>query len=447
MKESKQILILGCGKTGESILSHLLQQNKNITLYDDNIENAINLANKFKNINILEKIEDLKKLDIEFAAISPSIRTIFNPHKIVLKLQEMNIKIISDFDLMYQNINKNIKLIGLTGTNGKSTTTALLDFVLKELGKNSISCGNIGTPVLDCNFENIEYVCIEASSYQLEISSVSFYAGILLNITQDHLEHHGEMSEYIKQKINIFKHNKVSIISNEDEHCKKILNENGNYNQISCSEILKVGFSFYENNFYKNNEKLNFNIQDLQILGKHNMQNILAVLSFCFFENFDLQSTFDAICKFKPLPHRMEIVRKIGNITFVNDSKATNPNSVKCALSCFNEVYLIAGGVSKYPKSILEISQYYSKIKHFLLIGKAAAEFNNDLPIKNKRTMYANMKNAVIDAYNKAKLDIKKDQSLNPVILLSPLCASFDMYENFEKRGDDFKNIVKNYIN
>ncbi|QED23579.1 UDP-N-acetylmuramoyl-L-alanine--D-glutamate ligase [Candidatus Deianiraea vastatrix] len=435
--QERGIIVIGCGKTGHSFCKKFAD--RRLFLFDDKIENARKLAENFPNSQPFSDISEIAQLNIEFALISPGIRTKFNPHAIISALKAKNIPIFSDFDIMSQNIDKKTKILGITGTNGKSTTTAMMAFVLQKLGKNAIACGNIGNAVLECDFTGVDYVCLEASSYQLEVSNISFYAGILLNLSQDHLDHHGTMQAYLAEKTKVFTN--LAIASVDDEYCKSAIKND--YITFSCKEALKSGFSFYENGFYLNKKKLDCDINRLSLKGIHNMQNILAVMSFCHKEGFEISEIWDAICDFKTLRHRMQEVRKIGNITFINDSKATNPDSVKYALSCLDEVYLIAGGVSKYPHAIKEIEEFYPKIKAFFLIGQAAAEFSDDICENKLKFISQTMEKAISDAYKCVIQDIKNHKVKNPIILLSPLCASFDQYKNFEERGDDFVNLVE----
>lgn len=442
----KNVLIIGCGITGESIYL-CLREKYNIYLYDDKPENGKKFAEKF-NIDekyILHNLDNIPK-NIDFAVISPGIRTRHNPHKLFTYLHNNGIKVISDFDLMFENLSKKQKIIGITGTNGKTTTTSLMAFVLEKLGKKSIACGNIGKAVLSCDFNNTEYLSLECSSYQLEVSNIEMYAGILLNISQDHIDHHGNMEEYSYQKSHIFRGNKISIISVDDEYCRKIGEKLSKFISISCEKVLQNGYSFWDGKFYKNGDILEATKQKPQLIGVHNMQNILAVLAFCIEEGFELNEIWNAICEFSPLSHRMEKVRVVKNITFINDSKATNPNSTRQAVIGLDEIYLIAGGVSKYKEAVRDIADLYHKIKKIYLIGEAAEEFLADLPGNVNKMICKNMKNATEMAYKDALMDLQSDAIKSPIVLLSPMCASFDQYKNFEERGDDFKNIVNNII-
>ncbi len=438
------ILIIGCGKTGIGAGKYFAAQNKEVIFFDEKTEN---LENTKKNINFdatfINKIEDLSNFSIDFAVCSPGFRTKYNPIQIINYLNSAKITIKSDIDVMLDDLNPSQKVVAITGTNGKSTTTALLAHTLSELGKTSIACGNIGLAVLDFDFKQYEYLCLETSSSQFEISqNPRFYAGILTNISNDHIEYHGSFDAYVNAKNRVFSKNIHSFASIEDGFCKKITSGNEKINKVSNTEITQSGISFFNGNFYKNGEKLTLDSKQMQIIGNHNIQNALFVLNFCEKEGFNISKTFDAICSFQALKHRLQLVRNIGNIAFINDSKATNIDSTKVALAPLDEIYLIAGGVAKYPHSILDLSQFFSKIKHFFLIGEAASEFFDDIKSENK-TIYNSMEDAIKSAYKLAISNIKNKKSHAPKILLSPLCASFDMYKNFEERGDDFINIVQ----
>lgn len=440
MKEKDFILILGTGKTGQSVARFLSSKNENILLFDDKIENAKNIQNQFKNATILENINKLNEFKIKFAITSPGIRTIFNSNPIIKALKEMNIKIKSDYDLMMEILPKETKIIAITGTNGKSTTTALINFCLNRLGGKSIACGNIGISPLDCNLLDLNYICLECSSYQLEISNLEPYCGIFLNFTQDHLDHHGSMKEYLRCKAKIFHKNKISLIDDSiDSNLMEV--ENCNFIKISIKNLLKNGFSFINNCYYQDEKEIKFEKKP-KLLGIHNTQNILATIGFLVKEGFEINKIMDAICDFEGLPHRMELIKKIGNISFINDSKATNPDSAKQSISCFDEIYLIAGGISKYKGSIKNILDLKSRIKKVFLIGESANEFHNDLNNEIKNEISNEMKIAIRSAYKSALQDLKNKIVKNPVILLAPLCASMDQYKNFEERGDHFRNLI-----
>lgn len=437
------ILIIGLGKTGISAIKYLKKKDIEIAVFDEDKNNLQKIQEISPKTRFIEKAKDLQNLIIDFAICSPGFQTKYNQNEVVKYLQVNNITIKSDLDIFLENI-KQSKIIAITGTNGKSTTTALLSHTLSKLGKTSIACGNIGLPILEIDEKKYEYICFEASSANLEISqNPSFYAGFLTNITNDHIKYHGNIENYIEAKKRVFIDNSVSFCSNSDNFCKEILSENTQIKTISNTEILQSGVSFCDGFFYKNGQKLSLDANKMQIIGEHNIQNALFVINFCLHEGFEVEKIFDAICSFPPLKHRLQLVKNIGNMSFINDSKATNVDSTAVALSSISDVYLIAGGVSKYPHSILDLKEFFPKITHFFLIGEAANEFFEDLNGENA-TICNSMEGAVKSAYKLAITNIKNKKSSSPKILLSPLCASFDMYKNFEERGDDFIGIVEN---
>jgi len=303
------------------------------------------------------------------------------------------------------------KIIAISGTNGKTTTTTLISKLL-----NCHTAGNIGKPLISFVGQNNEYISCEVSSYQLE-SSPTFapLVAILLNLTEDHLQRHGDMQTYCKVK--------AKMVLNQRESDFYIYNRNDKW----LSSIAK----------HAKSQLIPFNSPTT--LG----QNIAAVRKVAEILCISDDHTDKVINSFEGVEHRLEKVTTFRSITVVNDSKATNPDSTIVALeSCSKSVILILGGKDKLTSLDVLSNWIKKKVKHILLLGEASDRFETEF-VKNgitKKiiTRVKDMKEAVDASFKKA--------TKNDVVLLSPACASFDMYENFEDRGEDFKKLVRDYV-
>ncbi len=455
--KGKVVAILGLGKSGMSAAKALKKNNISVIAFDSKIE----LQEQAKNLGV--KIQDLETVDfstIDILVISPSIPHTFpKPHPVVKLAKKHNVPVISDIEL-FINTYKDANYIGITGTNGKSTTTALIYHILKE---NNIPCeigGNFGIPVFDLSaLDNDGYYVLEMSSYQLEITpSLDFDFSILLNITPDHLDHHGGMDGYIAAKKLIFNHktknNFTNIIAVDDKYTQKIFDElkkQNDSNNISVSFSNNPDADYYisNGNLIDNTDNKNeifMNLSNLDNLkGIHNWQNILCSIACVKKIIPDTNKIIAAIKTYKPLEHRIETVGKINGITFINDSKATNAESVIHAISSLKDIYFIIGGRKKEGGiSILlpEISK--GNIKKIFTIGESEDEFYNDTKDLVDTYKCHNLEIATTKAFELAIEDLKNNSDLKPIILLSPATASFDQYSSFEERGKHFKQIFKN---
>lgn len=335
------------------------------------------------------------------------------PHYIVVAAHANNTPVICDVEILWQD-NQQAKFIGITGTNGKSTTTALLAHVLANNGLDVAVGGNLGQAALTLGKH--DYYIIEMSSYQLDlIEKTRLNIAIWLNTTPDHLDRHGDMAGYIAAKYRIFKNdNDVKIIGVDDETGRNNLAQNNGAIPISREDSLgEFG----------------------NLPGKHNVQNIAAVFAACRALNIPDEKITSAILSFPGLEHRLEFVTKKNGIKFINDSKATNAESAACALEAFNNIHWLAGGVAK-AGGITSLEPLFPRIKKAYLFGQAASEFANTLEGKTEYEVFDTLESATKAAMQSAAND---EQS---TILLSPACASFDQFKNFEERGEQFKKIV-----
>lgn len=449
-------VVYGLGISGISCAKFLAKNNENIIATDDNnssIENFKKSLPENSTIKFLKPEEIIYKKD-DIVIFSPGI-PLFYPkkHKILEVKQTKNIDLMCDMELFYQKNSKN-NFIGITGTNGKSTTTALTGFIFKELNLNSEIGGNIGKPCFDLpqNQQNFSYI-FECSSYQIDLfNKIRFQVASLLNITPDHIDRHGSIENYIEIKKKIFQNQKegdFALINIDDDITKKIYDElktdknfKANLVAISNKNRLGEGVSYFNNELSCNilEKKFSAKFDSKYLKGLHNSQNIAFAFAsvFCFslIKNLKIDKNLiiKAIQKFQGLKHRNQILGQYHGVTFVNDSKATNAESTKNSLLAFDNIFLILGGRAK-ENGINELVPLFNKVKKIYLIGEATEEFAKVLEKNNVAFEKSNELNI---AFQKAFLDAKKLDLLETNIILSPACSSFDQWKNFEERGDYF---------
>lgn len=461
---SHRFLVLGLGKTGLSVARYLQRHKIPFFVWDDTPalqEKAIQEG--FVLRHFLDSSFAFKDKDIIIQ--SPGIpHTLPKAHPILAKAQQskekgVSVEWISDLELFIR-LHPKARIIAISGTNGKSTTTALIGHLLTSVGIPNVVGGNIGYPVFDLPSLPEGFYVWEVSSYHLELTpSLSPYIGILLNITPDHLDRHGDLAGYTKAKALLFqdkaKRDCHAIIGCDTAPTRDIfldLQKEGVYklfpiafsqeekDQTFLSGIYKNGETF----FYRGEEV--FGLEDFPSLkGLHNMQNSAAAYGVGLILGLPREKIFIALQTFPGLAHRQEKVSQINGITFINDSKATNVEAVLKALSSFEDIYWILGGRAK-DDDLLEAKEYFPRIRQAFTIGEATDKFYDRLAPYIKIQKEYTLEKAVAAAYTAAQEDKKKAPSLKPVILLSPACASWDQFKNFEHRGEVFKELAQGYL-
>lgn len=428
--ENKKIGVFGLGVTGESIYSEIIKQTSNIVCWDDSTKNRSLFTEQDNLLNITDN--KWKSLDIIF--ISPGIP---NNHQIFLLARTSNILILSDIELfLYNNIDS--KIIVITGTNGKSTTTALIGHILNNSGFDFPIGGNIGLPVLSLPKHKVGYI-LELSSFQLDlIKYIDPTISVLLNITPDHLDRHGTFEKYCEAKKKAIQGDGIKIISTDNEITFGIYNKlikNGekkaiaistckNKNTVSCTTE-SLNDDFYDASTY--------NLPALPNLpGIHNQENIAASYTVCRSLGMKPQEIIEQLKSFKGLKHRMQNVGSKDNITYYNDSKATNANSASSSISSIKNIFWLAGGIFK-EKNLNPLKKSLSNVRKAYLFGENKLLFSEYLKNKVDFEMFDTMQEAFAQAYVDAK---QSKEVLN--ILLAPACASFDQFKNFEDRGNQF---------
>lgn len=438
----KKVLILGLSKSGISAAKYLVGAGEyDVYLTESKSDVDKSLVEELKSIGV--KIEFGRHSDefiegADFAVTSPGIPP---RSEIFKKLNERNITIISEVELAYRNTKT--PFIAITGTNGKTTTTALVSHILEKDFKAPY-CGNIGVPPTSLINEKNDYLVCEISSYQAQMT-VNFkpFISCWTNFTPDHIDWHEGLENYFKAKAKLFlgkQAPKYAILNAKDERLAKFGAECKDTKVIWFDREDAPDTSYIKDNaiwFKSNNvaEKI-IDIKDCPLVGHHNYQNIMCGIicaKLCGMKSSDVR---ERIMSFKAPEHRLEKVRVMDGITFYNDSKATNPEASIVAIDSFNgvDVALILGGRDKNT-DLTEMCHSINKhIKTVLLIGEATERFEENL-----------RKNGFDNIIKEGSMEsaIDKAISLKPdVVLLSPACASFDMFKSYEHRGDVFKNYV-----
>ena len=456
----KNIAILGLSKSGISTIKFLKKKGFNPIGWDDNAE----IRRKAKNKGI--RIENLKKINIKkisFLVVSPGIPSIgFKRHPLIKKADLAGTEIINDIELFFRFYPKS-KCIGITGTNGKSTTVSLLHHIFNKIGIRSSLGGNIGKPIFNLKNPGNGFYILEISSFQLELMKTArFKIGIILNITNDHLERHGNFQRYVSEKIKIFNNQQksdLSVIGVDDQISSKILNK---IKKKNISEVLTISGNnkksdiyiknnyLYIKNIFENKKEIfkKINLKKFQnIISEHNYQNIAAIYAVLIkIGFFNWKKIENAIKSFVGLPHRLQKIREINKISYINDSKATNLDSTNKALSSYKKIYWILGGRLK-EKNLSILKKHFFKIEHVFLLGESKKIYENYLKKYLSYTVTENLKEAVFLAHNLAQNYVIKYTSSKPVVLLSPACSSLDEWKNFEERGNAFIKLVKRLDN
>lgn len=440
--KDKKVLVLGFSKSGISAGKFLAQSGAKVYITEfreekpEDRENIDELTDLGINIEFGGHSDEFIN-GSDFAVTSPGIPP---KSEIMQKLKNSGIKVISEIELAYLNTEK--PFIAITGTNGKTTTTALTAHILSSKYK-AIPCGNYGKPPCDLLNDDLDYFVCECSSFQLEYSPTFKPKGaIFTNLTPDHIDWHGGIENYFKAKAKIFVGEQTpeySILNAKDERLAEFSKKCGGKVFLFDGETGE-NCSYIKNNaiYYRENgkEELIITLKDCPLIGRHNYQNVMCSLIVAKKENVPTDVIRERIMSFKVPEHRMEKFATVGKTVFYNDSKATNPEASLVAINSFNncDVSLIAGGRDKNT-DLKEFCEAVKKhIKSVILIGEATERFEENL-ISN------GFKNIIKEKTMQSAID--KSLELNPdVVLLSPACASFDMFSGYEERGRVFKDYV-----
>tara|TARA_B100000470_G_scaffold37084_2_gene26206 strand:- start:19382 stop:20686 length:1305 start_codon:yes stop_codon:yes gene_type:complete len=428
-------LILGLGVTGLSVARFFIRNNISFRIADSRQDPP--MLQISKNENLLHDFyfgdwsESLLE-DISEVIISPGIA---ESESIVRWIRAKNISIISDIELFGRYVKA--PMIGITGSNGKSTVTQLLGEMALASSLKAYICGNIGNPVMECISDNAELYIVELSSYQLDYTNkLDLFAGVITNISPDHLDRYSSYSNYISSKLSIYDYSMFNIINLNEPEVNGISGDN--FFSIEKNESKCDFFASKKDNFYEvfHQSKVLMTSDDLLVVGKHNIENMLASLTLGYRFGLSINTMKEAAIEFKGLVHRLEFVSTMNQVDFYNDSKSTNAISTITAINAlytkYTNLVLILGGIAKkedYSEMFKLINQ---KVKTVVLIGESSSDFfrHIDGPW------------VVISESMKEAVEVSKAVAESGAVVLSPGCASFDMFDNFSNRGEVFKHHV-----
>ena len=436
MFENKKIFILGMAKSGYNV-AKLLYKNNEIVITDkndqdeENVKELESLGVKFiKCDNPLEIFDDSFDMVIKNPGVMPT-------HPLLVLAQSKNIPIYNEMEVAYHFLPKNITIIGVTGSNGKTTTTTMIYELLKLMKKSVVLGGNIGYPLSEVIplIHEGDILLLEISDHQLiNFKDFKTNISVLTNLCQTHLDYHGTYENYKKVKHNIFNHHTkedIAIINAGNEDSMLLTSD------INSTKEYFNGKDAYvkDNAIYIENEKI-IDTKDILVKGKHNYENIMACLLVIKEFGIDKEIVKKFFSTFKGVEHRIEFICKKDGVKYYNDSKATNPTSTITALNAFDEdTYLLLGGMER-SQDFHELDGAIKNVKKIYAIGETT----------EKVYEYAQSMNILCEkcyTLNEAMNKIKKDNIKNGVVLLSPASASWDQYDKFETRGEEFASLAK----
>jgi UDP-N-acetylmuramoylalanine--D-glutamate ligase len=431
--KNKRVAVLGLGIEGKDAINYLLKEGADVTLFDRKPEAGLDFAGIPRNkIDVIVGSDYLKDglVGFDFIVRSPGVYR-FIPE--IVDAEKQGVVVTSAIKMFFDECPAQI--IGVTGTKGKGTTSTLIYEILKAAGKVVYLAGNIGKPYLELlrEVKKNSWVILEMSSFQLIDMTSSPHIAVVLNVTEDHLDWHKSREEYINAKKNIVRYQTFEDFA--------VINEEYKVSKSFASET-RAKVVFFSKKSLDNKFK-----QDLLLRGEHNLENIAAAVSVARILEIDDKEILEVVKKFKGLEHRLELVDTIGGVTFYNDSFATGPQPTIAAINSFSEPEtLILGGSDKGLdyKELGEVIKNKPNVKNIILIGDTRSKIFDTFkgsPFKGKifDLGYSSMKEIVTKAFEVSPK--------GGVVVLSPAAASFDMFENYKDRGNQFKKAVESLRN
>jgi UDP-N-acetylmuramoylalanine--D-glutamate ligase len=444
----KRVAVFGLGGSGRATAEALVAGGAVVAAWDDNVEAVAGaLAAGIPTV-------DLAAADwLTFTALvlAPGVPlTHPEPHWTVKRAEAAGIEVIGDIELFCRERRLHMPqspFVAITGTNGKSTTTALIAHLLRVAGRDVQLGGNIGTAILSLEPPATgRYHVIECSSFQIDLApSLNPTVGVLLNVTPDHLDRHGTIGHYASIKERLVAGAATAIVAVDDGWCQAIADRieraGRDLVRVSAKRPLASGIYAEDGVLFSVSDAGVTSVAGLEgigsLRGAHNAENAAAAVAAVRALGIDNATIARGLLSFPGLPHRMEEVGRRGRVVFVNDSKATNADAAGKALASYERIYWIAGGRPK-EGGIQSLAEFFPRIAKAYLIGEAAEEFAATL---GKSVAYE-ISGTLANATGAAAADAARDRADEPVVLLSPACASYDQFKNFEKRGDAFRALV-----
>ncbi len=446
--------VIGFGRSGVAAARLLKKQGWEVTISDRGMSDSLqarqrDLTQEAITVQLQDTptLEALKMADL--IIVSPGVPWDI---PILVRAREEKIPMYGEIELAWRSLS-NVPWVGITGTNGKTTTTALCSALFAGAGLNAPACGNIGNAACELGLKDTawDWIIAEISSYQIESSQeLAPEIGIWTTFSPDHLERHYTLENYFAIKQSLLDRAQLKILNGDDPNLRSLANEDWSgvhWTSIKGKEQLlsKPSHGIYVEgeDIMAFGEKI-IKVRDFPMAGDHNLQNLLLAVGAARLAGIDKSAIAQSIINFKGVPHRLEPICNIEGVSFINDSKATNYEAATVGLSSVPDpVILIAGGQAKTGNDQDWFELIKRKASFVLLIGEAAPKFAQRLDEMGYTSYHVveTMENAVKSAINRVK---KQEGS---VVLLSPACASFDQYDNFEQRGDHFRQLCLNHRN
>lgn len=442
MSDNRKVFVLGMARSGYGAAKLLASKGYEVTINDAKTDQNIEEISELKSLGVKVILgshpDDLFGSTFEMIVKNPGIS---NSHKYIEKAHKFNVPVINEIELAFRYFPTGITIIGVTGTNGKTTTTILIYEFLKKSSKSVFLMGNIGYPV--CSYvsklKDNDIVVMEVSDHQLcNVLDFKTNISVLTNLSEAHLDFHGSYEIYKNMKRRIFNHHTKSDIAILNLDDKEVISLTNNIEStkkyFSSSSINKFSCSIIDGHIYYNSDKI-IDLDEVKIRGRHNYENAMAAIMVVKELGVDNSAIVSVLKTFSGVEHRMEYVKTINNIDFYNDSKATNVTSTQMALASFvKPTILLLGGLDR-GHSFTELKDYLINVKLIVAYGEAKMRINDfaidyGIPCKVVNTL----KDATEIAYSSS------DEGY--VVLLSPACAAWDQFKDFEVRGNMFKEYV-----
>lgn len=439
MYKNKKIFVLGMARSGYEVSKLLSKYNNSIVVTDKNDQDLKHVEELDElGVSFIKSDNPVDLIDSSFDLVikNPGIRY---DHPLILKAIDLGIKVVNEVEVAYHFLPQDSHIIAVTGSNGKTTTTTLCYEFIKKSGKRVHLGGNIGYPLSQIveQVKSDDIVVLEISAQQLhDCYDFNPEVSILTNLTPVHIDFFGDYKNYINHKLKIFMNhnsNNVAIInkSNEDEYEST---KNIKSNKIYFSSQEEADLCIKNNSIYYYNEQI-ISLSDIRVKGMHNYENIMCAIAATYNFGVTKKDIKDVLSKFAGVEHRIEFVTRLNDRDFYNDSKATNVKSTQIALSAFNTpTILLLGGLDR-GHSFEELKDYLTHVTHIVCYGETKnriKEFSDSCNIDC--TVLETLEDAVKCAYNIS--------NPNDTILLSPACASWDQFKDFEERGRKFKEVI-----
>jgi UDP-N-acetylmuramoylalanine--D-glutamate ligase len=438
----RRIAVMGLARSGLASVSALAAAGAEVLAWDDNA------ARRAEAAKLGATVTDLAAADwsgIDLAVWSPGIPHSFPvPHPAAIAAKAAGVALVCDIELLAL-ANPQARFVGITGTNGKSTTTALVGHILTQAGRKAEAGGNLGMAALTLAPLGADGIYVlELSSYQIELlREARFDVAALLNITPDHLDRHGTLEHYAAVKERLIAGSRLAVVGVDDAISAAVADRaeraGTRVRRISARHPVADGIHAEGSVLWLDEGGAQSVFADLapilSLRGSHNAQNACAAVAACLALGLSADEIRAGLASFPGLDHRMEMVARAGRVLFVNDSKATNADAAERALASYSRIYWIAGGRAK-EGGIDALAPHFRRVRHAYLIGEStdgfAATLDGKLAYSKCGTLQAALAAAAKDA-----------RGTGGVVLLSPAAASFDQFDNFEQRGDCFRDLVK----